>query len=579
MVARARFGVLALALAVCSLVVAAVPSPAPAATYNVLFCANSQLPADGVTIDNSQGNNGELISGDSTCGGPNSSLLQVGGGPHAGQTSWTVADGNPIVHIVSVTGMRTLTGPWKSNVIWALTDGNGKLLDSFAGPPDPMQNPLPGPFLQPYPLPMGGGNTLTSTLTCPSGGCNVSQLSVTFTSLKATVEDDEMPSISSPLGGSVVAGGTLTGAQNATFTASDAGSGVATVAVLVDGGVFLSFVDHNGSKCEQPYHFFVPCSQTEAPNFEFPTAQLADGTHTVQAEAIDAAGNVSTSAPVMITTHNGPTNTAPPTIQGTPKLDATLTATTGTWASTPTVPPNKFTYQWLRCPATVTSAAGAGACTAIEGATNAQYTLTSADIYGRAIVKVTAANGTISTTDAFSAPSDLIADANGRTTPPGGGGGGGGGSGGGGGGTGGGGGGVIDRTPPVLSAVSLTHTRFAVAKARTAIAALVRGTALRLTSTEGGRLSIAVVRVRPGQRRGRVCRAVSRPVRRGACTLLTSVATLTRSIRGGRTSVAFSGRIGSRALAPGNYRLVLTVRDGSANVSKAAQRSFTIVRG
>jgi Tol biopolymer transport system component len=157
--------------------------------------------------------------------------------------------------------------------------------------------------------------------------------------------------------------------------------------------------------------------------------------------------------------------------------------------------------------------------------------------------------------------------------------------------TGGGGGPGADRTPPVLRSVSLTRKRFGVAKARTAVSAaaakrqpaIPRGTVLRFTSSEAGRLSILVERARPGQkvRRGRavVCKAVRRKPRRGACTAYARTATLTRTLKAGRGSVALSGRIGARAMAPGTYRLTLTARDKAGNLSKAVRVSFTLLRG
>jgi Tol biopolymer transport system component len=154
----------------------------------------------------------------------------------------------------------------------------------------------------------------------------------------------------------------------------------------------------------------------------------------------------------------------------------------------------------------------------------------------------------------------------------------------------GGGGPGADRTAPVLRAVSLTHKRFRVAKTRTAITAaakrkpaIPRGTVLRFTSSEGGRMSILIERARPGQkvRKGgkTTCKAVRRKPRRGACTAYARTATLTRTIKAGRGSVALSGRVGARAMAPGGYRLTLTARDKAGNASKAARVSFTLLRG
>jgi uncharacterized protein YlxP (DUF503 family) len=146
---------------------------------------------------------------------------------------------------------------------------------------------------------------------------------------------------------------------------------------------------------------------------------------------------------------------------------------------------------------------------------------------------------------------------------------------------------VRDTVAPVLSGVSLTHARFRVGRAATAIAARAkppaRGTVLRFASSEAGKLSILVERVRPGQQvelhGKRVCKAVRRAVRRGRCTAYAKAATLTRAIRAGRGSVALSGRIGRRPLAPGGYRLTITVRDAAGNVAKATRRTFSILPG
>ena len=80
-----------------------------------------------------------------------------------------------------------------------------------------------------------------------------------------------------------------------------------------------------------------------------------------------------------------PTNTAAPTISGTPQVGQTLTATPGTWTSdtTPT-----YTYAWQRC-----DAQGAN-CAAISGATASTYTVQTADVDKTLRVVVTATNPT-----------------------------------------------------------------------------------------------------------------------------------------------------------------------------------------
>jgi hypothetical protein len=113
-----------------------------------------------------------------------------------------------------------------------------------------------------------------------------------------------------------------------------------------------------------------------------------------------------------------------------------------------------------------------------------------------------------------------------------------------------------DTTAPVLRRVSLSRTRFRIARAGAASAAAVRrGTVLRFSSSEAGALSIRIERARTAQK----------------------VATLTRAIEAGPGSLVLSGRIGTRWMRPGRYRLTLTVRDAAGNRSKATLRTFTIL--
>jgi hypothetical protein len=75
-----------------------------------------------------------------------------------------------------------------------------------------------------------------------------------------------------------------------------------------------------------------------------------------------------------------PSNTASPTISGTPQQGSTLTASTGSWTNNPT----SYAYQWRDC---TTSG-----CSNIGGATSSTYTLTSSDVGDKIDVVVTATN-------------------------------------------------------------------------------------------------------------------------------------------------------------------------------------------
>jgi hypothetical protein len=139
---------------------------------------------------------------------------------------------------------------------------------------------------------------------------------------------------------------------------------------------------------------------------------------------------------------------------------------------------------------------------------------------------------------------------------------------------------VDDLDPPVLGSARLTATRFRPARRDTALAAarrrVPRGSTLRLALSEPASLRVAVVRARPGHRRGGRCRPAARRGRR--CTLRTTVATLRRQLGAGPAAIPFSGRFRGRALRPGRYELRLSATDAAGNRSRPAVVRFTIVR-
>jgi hypothetical protein len=96
-----------------------------------------------------------------------------------------------------------------------------------------------------------------------------------------------------------------------------------------------------------------------------------------------------------------PSNTSPPTISGTAQKGQRLHADPGTWSGTS---PIHFNYRWQRCSARGTS------CSNISGATDNDYTLTSADV-GRTVRVFVTASNTAGSSTAASSPSAVIADA------------------------------------------------------------------------------------------------------------------------------------------------------------------------
>jgi putative CocE/NonD family hydrolase len=143
---------------------------------------------------------------------------------------------------------------------------------------------------------------------------------------------------------------------------------------------------------------------------------------------------------------------------------------------------------------------------------------------------------------------------------------------------------IVDRTAPTVSGFTLSHRVFAVGGAPTAVAArrhrAPRGTRIRFRLSETATVRLAIARRLGGRRAGRRCLAPSARLRRARpCTRLRSAGTLRRLSSLGDNRLAFSGRVGRRALAPGRYQIVLTATDAAGNTSRPSERRFTIAPG
>jgi hypothetical protein len=101
---------------------------------------------------------------------------------------------------------------------------------------------------------------------------------------------------------------------------------------------------------------------------------------------------------VVASAPGSPTSTAPPTISGTAAVGQTLTASTGSWAGSP----SSFAFQWQRC-----NAAGSN-CAAVAGATGQTYVVGTGDVGSTLRVVVTATNAA-GATPASSAQTAVVA--------------------------------------------------------------------------------------------------------------------------------------------------------------------------
>ena len=106
-----------------------------------------------------------------------------------------------------------------------------------------------------------------------------------------------------------------------------------------------------------------------------------------------------------------------------------------------------------------------------------------------------------------------------------------------------------------------------------------RGTTFRYTLSRSATVRIVIAQPAPGRREGGRCVAPDRRLRKARrCTRSLRRATLGRTSHAGANRVAFSGRIGSRALRPGRYTATLTAT-AAGHTSRPQSRKFTIVRG
>ena len=153
--------------------------------------------------------------------------------------------------------------------------------------------------------------------------------------------------------------------------------------------------DANGGNCVD---IAGATSGTYSPTVADQTSRLR-----VVVTASNAVGSASapSAATSAVTGPVAPNNTALPTISGTVRAGATLTAADGTWTGTT---PIQYTYQWQRC-----DAAGAN-CVDISGATGASYVASAADISAKLRVVVTADNAAAGTVSAMSGATSQVAD-------------------------------------------------------------------------------------------------------------------------------------------------------------------------
>jgi hypothetical protein len=206
------------------------------------------------------------------------------------------------------------------------------------GPPVPLfcgwfQTPCAGfgdlssPFAASNRVDFGGvpANGFYLTLGCDAPdanyGCTFGPQEVRLFGARVVLDDTSNP-IPTTVSGSLVTEPRLSGALDVTVNASDTGSGVYRVLVLVDDRLAASkVIDGNGGACadanpanSDPYEFGsqTPCKRAAGGTFAFDSSQLPDGARNLKVQVEDGAGNATTvvNRPVTIVAGRGPANGA-----------------------------------------------------------------------------------------------------------------------------------------------------------------------------------------------------------------------------------------------------------------------------
>lgn len=129
------------------------------------------------------------------------------------------------------------------------------------------------------------------------------------------VLDDPTPPAAEVVGGSLAAGAPVSGPATLELAGNDAESGVATLSLAVDGGEPTTISTANSlNGCRRPYTSPRPCTPDTARVFTVDAATLTPGAHEVAGTVVDAAGNSTPWGPVQFEVAVPPAAEEPPVV-------------------------------------------------------------------------------------------------------------------------------------------------------------------------------------------------------------------------------------------------------------------------
>jgi hypothetical protein len=144
----------------------------------------------------------------------------------------------------------------------------------------------------------GGGNGTS----CPAVGAGYG-VAISLYAANITLADNTPPTFSG-VGGSLAAGGTMSGVGDISFSATDTGSGLYQAVFLIDGhAVSHQLLSSGSSACRNvggtsdgtnAFFEVEPCPLTLSGDLSFDTALAPDGSNLLTVQLLDAAGNATT---------------------------------------------------------------------------------------------------------------------------------------------------------------------------------------------------------------------------------------------------------------------------------------------
>jgi hypothetical protein len=156
----------------------------------------------------------------------------------------------------------------------------------------------------------GGGGS------CPAVGAG-DAVSISLYAADITLADDTPPTFSS-VGGSLAAGGTMSGVGDISFSASDTGSGLYEAVFSIDGHAVSHQLLNGGSgpcrsvggTTDGSNAFFEvqPCPLALSDDLAFDTSLAPNGSHLLAVQLLDAAGNATTILNRQVTFANNATS-------------------------------------------------------------------------------------------------------------------------------------------------------------------------------------------------------------------------------------------------------------------------------